>query len=67
MKQKLTDMTIAEQLGITEFPFEIKDSNGNLIYFEQECGYWSKRRYNANGEVVYYENSVDMIPVTREG
>ena len=67
MKQKLTDMTIAEQLGITEFPFEIKDSNGNLIYFEQESGYWSKRRYNSNGEVVYYENSVDMIPVTREG
>ena len=57
-------MTIAEQLGITEFPFEIKDSNGNLIYFEQESGYWSKRRYDSNGEVVYYENSVDTVPIT---
>ena len=27
-------MTIAQQLKITEFPFKIKDSKGNLIYCE---------------------------------
>jgi hypothetical protein len=26
--------TIAQQLNITDFPFEINDKNGNEIYFE---------------------------------
>ena len=26
--------TIAQQLNIKEFPFRIKDKNGNQIYFE---------------------------------
>ena len=31
--------TIAQQLNITEFPFIIKDENGNRIYFEYSDGY----------------------------
>ena len=30
--------TIAQQLKITKFPFEIKDDNGNLIYLENSDG-----------------------------
>ncbi len=49
--------TIAQQLNVTEFPFEIKDKNGNKIYFENSGGYWSKREYDKNGKQIYYENS----------
>ena len=30
--------TIAQQLGIKEFPFRIKDENGNEIYLENSNG-----------------------------
>jgi hypothetical protein len=36
--------TIAQQLNITDFPFEINDKNGNEIYFENSTGYWYKKR-----------------------
>jgi len=53
--------TIAQQLGIKDFPFEIKDKNGNKIYFENSDGYsdgyWSKREYDSNGKEIYFENS----------
>jgi len=50
-------MTIAKQLKIKEFPFEIKDSNGKLIYYENSDGYWFKREYDSNGNQIYFENS----------
>jgi len=49
--------TIAEQLNIKEFPFEIKDKNGNEIYYETSDGNWSKREYDSNGRVTRYEAS----------
>ena len=49
--------TIAQQLNVKEFPFEIRDNDGNLIYYEESNGYWSKREYNSNGKVIYHENS----------
>jgi hypothetical protein len=49
--------TIAQQLKIKEFPFEIKDSNGNEIYYEDSDGYWVKREYNSKGNKIYYEDS----------
>ena len=30
--------TIAQQLNITDFPFIIKDTNGNEIYLENSIG-----------------------------
>ena len=49
--------TIAQQLNIKEFPFEIKDKNGNQIYFEDSFGYWYKYEYDSNGMKTYYEDS----------
>ena len=50
-------MTIAQQLKIKEFPFRIKDSNDNQIYFENSNGFWVKTEYDSNGNEIYYENS----------
>ena len=49
--------TIAQQLNIKDFPFEIKDKNGQQIYFESSNGTWEKREYDKNGNVIYLENS----------
>lgn len=50
-------MTIAQQLKIKEFPFIIKDKNGNWVYFEDSTRYWEKREYDSNGNVICLENS----------
>ena len=49
--------TIAQQLNVTDFPFEIKDKQGNLLYFEYSGGDWWKCEYGSDGNVIYYENS----------
>jgi hypothetical protein len=58
-------MTIAQQLKVTDFPFIIKDKDGNQIYLEASDGYWSKREYDANGKEIYYENSEGVIKDNR--
>ena len=50
-------MTIAQQLKIKDFPFVIKDKNGNEIYYENSKGYWWKCEYDSNGTEIYFENS----------
>ena len=50
-------MTIAQQLKIKEFPFSIKDSNGNEIYYEDSYGRWEKQEFDANGKLIYFEYS----------
>lgn len=50
--------TIAQQLNITEFPFTIKDKNGNEIYFENSIRFWVKREFDSNGNEIHYENSI---------
>ena len=49
--------TIAQQLNVKDFPFEIKDKNGKLIYSENSIGFWVKSEYDSNGKLLYYENS----------
>ena len=49
--------TIAQQLNVTEFPFKIKDKNGNQIYCEYSNGGWWKSKYDSNGNPIYSENS----------
>ena len=49
--------TIAQQLNVTDFPFEIKDKNGNQIYFEDSNGSWGKYEYDSNGNLTYFEDS----------
>ena len=53
--------TIAQQLGIKEFPFIINDSKGNRIYFESADGYWEKREYDSQGNRIYYKDSNGLI------
>jgi hypothetical protein len=49
--------TIAKQLKVKDFPFEIKDSKNNEIYCEDSSGYWIKREFDKNNNKIYYENS----------
>jgi len=49
--------TIAQELNITDFPFQIEDSRGNLIYTEEHDNYWLKSQYDDKGVLIYYENS----------
>jgi hypothetical protein len=49
--------TIAQQLNIKDFPFTIKDKDGNTIYFETSDKLWSKTEYDSNGNLIYYEGS----------
>jgi hypothetical protein len=62
--------TIAQQLKIKKFPFQIKDSNGNEIYAENSDGYWIKAEYDSNGNEIYWETSngaiIDKRPKTVE-
>jgi hypothetical protein len=50
-------MTIAQQLGVKQFPFVIKDDAGKEIYREESSGCWVKREYNNNGNEIYFEDS----------
>ena len=49
--------TIAEQLGVEDFSFTIKDSRRKTIYFENSDGSWHKSKYDAQGNEIYFENS----------
>ena len=49
--------TISQQLNVKDFPFEIKDKNGNQIYYENSDGFWVKLEYDSNGNEIYFENS----------
>ena len=48
--------TIAQQLNVKDFPFVIKDKNGNAIYYEYSDGHWCKREYDSNGKITYQED-----------
>ena len=48
--------TIAQELGVTDFPFEIRDSKGNLIYYERKDGYWARWERNEKGFFIHAEN-----------
>ena len=49
--------TIAQQLNIQDFPFEILDKKGNETYREYSDGFWWKRQHDSQGNQTYYENS----------
>jgi hypothetical protein len=53
-------MTIAQQIKWdfkTNGDLEIKDKNGNLIYYEDSTGFWTKREYDSQSNQIYFENS----------
>jgi hypothetical protein len=45
----------------TNGSLKIKDKNGFILYFEDSDGYWSKREYNSDGNIIYYQNSDGKI------
>jgi hypothetical protein len=49
--------TIAQELKITDFPFEIKNKNNNKIYWEDSTGYWCKQEFDGNNNQIYCETS----------
>lgn len=49
--------TIAQQLGIKDFPFIIRDKDENLLYWEEANGFYEKWQYDSDGYEIYYENS----------
>jgi len=53
----MTTKTIAKQLNIKSFPFNIKDEKGNEIYLETSTGYWIKSQFNEKGNEIYFEYS----------
>lgn len=57
LEYNLDMQTIAQQLNIKDFPFEIKDKNGRQIYWEDHTGDWYRCEYDPNGYQTYYESS----------
>lgn len=51
------EKTIAQQLNIKEFPFRIKDKNGNRIYLEWDDSTWCRWEYDENGNKTYIEDN----------
>jgi hypothetical protein len=49
--------TIAQQLNIKEFPFIIKDKDGNEIYAEYSNGFWVKKEFDSAENLIYFEDS----------
>jgi hypothetical protein len=48
--------TIAQQLGITEFPFIIKNKDGNRLYYEISDNTWVRREYDSDNNETYFED-----------
>jgi hypothetical protein len=44
---------------------EIKDRNGARLYYERSSGYWLKREYDSDGNIIYSENSNGIIEDNR--
>jgi len=49
--------TIAQQLKVKEFPFVIRDSKGNKIYWENSVGLWYKYEYDSKNNETHWESS----------
>jgi hypothetical protein len=53
-------MTIGQQIKWdfeTNGKLTIKDKNGNLTYWENSFGFWTKREWDSKGNQIYLENS----------
>jgi hypothetical protein len=55
--QTIKPMTIAQQIGVTEFPFVVCNKNKELLYCEDEHGSWTKHIYDNQGRAIYSEDS----------
>ena len=55
--------TIAQQLNIKDFPFIIRDKQGNEIYYENFNGYSYKKEYDSEGNRIYFEDNVIQVNI----
>ena len=53
--------TIAQQLNIKDFPFEIKDKDERVIYSEYKSQYWWQCEYDSDSNVTYFEDFYGVI------
>ena len=49
--------TIAQQLNIKDFPFIIRDKQGNEIYYENFNGYSYKKEYDSKNREISHKDS----------
>ena len=49
--------TIAQQLKIKDFPFIIRDKQGNEIYYENFNGYSYKKEYDSKNREISHKDS----------
>ena len=54
--KKLSE-TYRELRIVFTYPIQIRDSKGNVTYFENSHGYWCRKEYDSSGNEIYYENS----------
>ena len=57
MKKQLKKQPIAQQLGITEFPFQIYNNSGQIVYLQENEIDWERWEFNFIGRKTLYENS----------
>lgn len=46
--------------------FKIRDINNNIIYQEDEFGYWAKYEYDIDGTEIHFKNSYDYVMETED-
>jgi len=47
--------TIAQRLKVKDFPFQIKDNKGNILYHEDSDGYWTESTYDSKGNELTFK------------
>ena len=51
------EQTIARFLKVKNFPFIVNDDKGNIIYYEDSDGYWTKYEYDDQSNPIYFEDT----------
>jgi len=54
--RELTKLNNDDKIDIT-YPIELKNKDGNVVYYEDVDGNWIKYKYNDEGLLVYSEDS----------
>jgi uncharacterized protein RhaS with RHS repeats len=56
-KELIFNITKAQQLGITEFPYYEYNEDGQVVYGEHKDGRWYLYEYDSNQNQTYIEES----------